>query len=119
MISVGGSGIGAATAVNVANKGWHPVLIDANEIGMAEVASQIANSSIRGDYYVADVTDQQALNDLANKIESDDGPIEALVTSAGIINNSQTILEVDVKEHDRIWEVNYFGTIHTIRAFAQ
>ena len=119
MISVGGSGIGAATAVNMANKGWHPVLIDANESGLAEVASQIANSSIRGDCYVADVTDNQALNNLANKIESDNGPVEALVTPDGIINNSQTILEMDVKEHDRVCDVNYFGTIHTIRAFAQ
>jgi len=66
-----------------------------------------------------DVTDNQALNNLANKIESDNGPVEALVTPDGIINNSQTILEMDVKEHDRVWDVNYFGTIHTIRAFAQ
>ena len=59
------------------------------------------------------------MNDLANKIESDIGPVEALVTSVGIINNSQTILEMDAEEHDRVWDVNYFGTIHTIRAFAQ
>jgi NAD(P)-dependent dehydrogenase (short-subunit alcohol dehydrogenase family) len=59
------------------------------------------------------------LNDLANKIESDIGPVEALVTLVGIINNLQTILEMDVEEHDRVWDVNYFGTIHTIRAFAQ
>jgi meso-butanediol dehydrogenase/(S,S)-butanediol dehydrogenase/diacetyl reductase len=84
---------------------------------MDEVALLITNSGIRVDCFVADVTDHRELNDLANNLESDIGPVEALVTSLGIINNSQTILEMDAEEHDRVWDVNYFGTIHTIRAF--
>ena len=86
---------------------------------MDEVALQITNSSIRVDCYVANVTDHRELNDLANKIESNIGPVEVLVTSVRIVNNSETILEMDVEEYDRVWDVNYFGTIHTIRAFAQ
>jgi NAD(P)-dependent dehydrogenase (short-subunit alcohol dehydrogenase family) len=89
-------------------------MIHANESSMDEVALQITNSSIPVNCFVADVTDHRELNDLANKIESDIGPVEALVTSVGIINNSQTILEMDVEEYDRVWDVNYFGTIHTI-----
>jgi len=86
---------------------------------MDEVALLITNSGIRVDCFVADVTDHRELNDLANNLESDIGPVEALVTSLGIINNSQTILEMDVEEYDRGWNVNYFGTIHTIWAFTQ
>ena len=64
---------------------------------MDEVALLITNSGIRVDCFVADVTDHRELNDLVNKIESDIGPVEVLVTLVGVINNSQTILKMDVE----------------------
>ena len=64
---------------------------------MDEVALLITNSGIRVDCFVADVTDHRELNDLVNKIESDIGPVEVLVISVGVINNSQTILKMDVE----------------------
>ena len=64
---------------------------------MDEVALQITNSGIRVDCFIADVTDHRELNDLVNKIESDIGPVEVLVTLVGVINNSQTILKMDVE----------------------
>src|SRR6185437_13943926 len=47
------------------------------------------------------------------------GPAGILVTSAGLIPNTESIMEMDMAAHDRMWQVNYNGTVHCARAFAR
>ena len=55
---------------------------------------------------------------LATRIESEVGPVRTLVTSAGILQNAATVLDMDLDEYARVWDVNYHGTVYTVRAFA-
>ena len=57
--------------------------------------------------------------DLAEKIEREIGPVRTLVTSAGILNSSDTIMDMDLAEHSRVWDVNYNGTVYSVRAFVR
>ena len=52
-------------------------------------------------------------------VEKELGPPAILVTSAGIIPNTESILDMDMAAHDRMWQVNYNGTLHCCRAFAR
>jgi NADP-dependent 3-hydroxy acid dehydrogenase YdfG len=44
-------------------------------------------------------------------VEKDLGAADVLVTSAGLIPNAESIMDMDMAAHDRMWQVNYNGTV--------
>lgn len=117
-VTGGGSGIGEACARRFADDGYGVAVIDINAEGAERVAGELAASGVKAKAYAVDVSDNDAMTALAGQVERELGPVTALVTSAGILNNSDTILNMDLEEHQRVWDVNYNGTVYTVRAFA-
>lgn len=114
VITGGSSGIGEATARRLAGDGCAVAIIDVNKTGGEAVAK-----SLSGRFYACDVSDAKAVDAAAAQIEKDLGPADILVTSAGLIPNSEAIMDMDMAAHDRMWQVNYNGTIHAARAFGR
>jgi len=98
VITGGASGLGAAAAVRLRADGVRTVTLD-----LAETAD-----------HRVDITDEAALGAVADLI----GPVDILVTSAGIVGPSKPLLETTTDEWQRTIDVNLFGTISAIRAFA-
>ena len=118
VVTGGGSGIGEACARRFAKDGYAVAIIDQNMEGAERVAADLAKAGTKTMSLIGDVSDLDSMVAFAKQVESDLGPVTALVTSAGILNNSNTIMAMDLDEHKRVWDVNYNGTIYTIRAFA-
>jgi NAD(P)-dependent dehydrogenase (short-subunit alcohol dehydrogenase family) len=120
VVSGGSSGIGEAAARRLAAAG-HPVaILDIDAKRSKAVAADIANSAgVKARAYIADVSDAEAQEALAPRIETELGPIEVLVTSAGILVSTDALMTMDLAEHDRLWRINYHGTVHSIRAFGR
>jgi NAD(P)-dependent dehydrogenase (short-subunit alcohol dehydrogenase family) len=116
VITGGASGIGEATARRFAADGYAVAILDQNQEAGAAVASSLGGS---GNFYACDVTDAGLLDALAAKVEAELGPADVLVTSAGLIPNSEGIMDMDMAAHDRMWQVNYNGTVHACRSFAR
>jgi len=114
VITGGASGIGEATARRLAADGCQIAILDMNRAGGEAVAK-----SLSGRFYECDVSDAKAVDAIAARIEKDVGPADVLVTSAGLIPNSEGIMDMDMAAHDRMWAVNYSGTVHCCRAFAR
>jgi len=98
VITGGASGLGAAAAVRLKANGVRTLTLD-----LAETAD-----------HRVDITDEVALSAVADLI----GPVDILVTSAGIVGPSKPLLETTTAEWQRTIDVNLFGTISAIRAFA-
>ncbi|MBA4051646.1 MAG: short-chain dehydrogenase, partial [Erythrobacter sp.] len=82
-ITGGGSGIGRATALHFAAKGWFVGVSDINEAGMAETLSLIAGDAKWSGRL--DVRDRAAWDEsLAGFAEAAGGRIDAMVNNAGI-----------------------------------
>ncbi len=118
VVTGGGSGIGEACAERFARDGYAVAVIDQNAEGAERVTSALSDAGAKAKAYVGDVADVATMNDFAAAVERDLGPSTALVTSAGILNNANTIMAMDLAEHQRVWDVNYNGTVYTVRAFA-
>jgi NAD(P)-dependent dehydrogenase (short-subunit alcohol dehydrogenase family) len=114
VVTGGSSGIGEATARRLANDGYAVAVLDVNKADGEAVAK-----SLVGRFWECDVSDAGAVDGVAARIEKELGPADVLVTSAGLIPNSESILEMDMAAHDRMWAVNYNGTLHCARAFAR
>ena len=118
VITGGGSGIGDACARRFAKDGFDFAIIDQNAEGAERVGNDLRSEGHKVGVYVGDVSDLAMMTAFAEQVEADLGPTTALVTSAGIINNSNTIMAMDLDEHARVWDVNYHGTVYTVRTFA-
>jgi NAD(P)-dependent dehydrogenase (short-subunit alcohol dehydrogenase family) len=114
VITGGASGIGEATARRLAADGYAIAIID-----MSKDAGEKVAASLGGRFYACDVSDAKAVDAVALAVEKDLGPAAVLVTSAGLIPNTESIMEMDMAAHDRMWQVNYNGTVHVCRAFAR
>lgn len=118
VVTGGASGIGLACAEAMAADHADIVLIDANEEGLAAAKEKIGDAGGGVHVFHCDVRDAGAQKELAERTERDIGPVRTLVTCAGILNNSDTVLDMDLAEHQRVWDVNYNGTVYSVRAFA-
>jgi len=116
VITGGASGIGEATARRFAADGYAVAILDQNEAAGAALASSLAGGAA---FYACDVSDAQGVDRLAEQVKAELGPADVLVTSAGLIPNCEGIMDMDMAAHDRMWQVNYNGTLHAARAFAR
>jgi len=117
VITGGANGIGLATARQMAAAGDQVVLLDVmDDKGEAE-AEALRAAGRQARYFHFDVREATQVNDVAEQVEAEVGPVDVLVNSAGLLQNAMTSWACDLEEHDRIWQVNYRGTYLSSLAF--
>jgi NAD(P)-dependent dehydrogenase (short-subunit alcohol dehydrogenase family) len=119
VVTGGASGIGEATARRFAADGYDLAIIDRNGEAAKTLAAALAADGRRARGYACDVADAAQVDAIAAQVARDLGPATVLVTSAGLIPNTESIMEMDMAAHERMWAVNYGGTLHAARAFAR
>jgi NAD(P)-dependent dehydrogenase (short-subunit alcohol dehydrogenase family) len=111
-------GIGRATAHALAAAGWNVAILDLDEAGAKDVATEIAEQHRVQTVGVAcDVTDAASV-DTALGVVTDAVPAAgALVNNAGITSPTP-FLQVTAQEWERIFAVNVRGSYNITRALA-
>ncbi len=116
VVTGGGSGIGQACAQRLAGRGAEVWILDLNIEAAETVAELIRSSGETAHALEVDVSDAGAVEDAARRIKADSGAPSALVTAAGIIETASTVLDADLEAHDRLWAINYGGTLNACRS---
>jgi short-subunit dehydrogenase len=112
------SGIGRATALLLAAKGAHTVLVARRAAELAAVAAEcdrragFAGSALA---VPADVTDCAAVERVAARAVERFGRIDGWVNSAGVTGFGP-LLDVPLSDVEQIFRVNVMGTVHGARA---
>ena len=115
LVTGGASGIGEACVRRFAEDGFHIAIVDMNGDRAEAVAADLGGAD-KAIWRVADVSDHAAMDAVTVEIAAHWGRIDVCIASAGILENSSTVLDADPDAHDRLWQVNYNGTVHTCRA---
>ena len=102
------SGIGEATAVKLAASEWSVAAVDIDPEGLAALRQRVGGVRT----HVCDVSDTRAVDSLTGDI----GPVDRLVHAAAISELGRA-LEQPRENFDRIWQVNFVGTVNVVRAF--
>ncbi len=106
------SGIGFATALRFAHEGANVIGLD-----LAECADwkQVADAAPAADFHVADVRDFAAQSAAVASAVKSHGPIDVLVTAAGIASGGPVHL-IAPEEWQRVQDVNLTGTFLSAKA---
>lgn len=111
LITGGSRGIGAATALLAAQKGYAvAVNYASNSLAADEVVRQIRAAGGRAIAVQAQVQDEAQVGAMFEKIDAKLGPLTALVNNAGIVDVAARVDEMSVARLKRMFDVNVLGS---------
>ncbi|MCP3818058.1 SDR family oxidoreductase [Streptomyces sp. A3M-1-3] len=119
LVTGAASGIGRATAFAFAEAGARVVAVDRDAEGAARTAD-MARLIGSPDAWAetVDVSDEQAMEKLAEKVATEYGIVDVLVNNAGI-GLSGSFFETTSEDWKKVLDVNLWGVIHGCRIFGK
>jgi NAD(P)-dependent dehydrogenase (short-subunit alcohol dehydrogenase family) len=115
LVTGGGSGIGRATALRLAEEGADGVVLDLNLDGARETVTRLEKLGRRGVALRADVTRSDEVRAAVEQAERTLGPIDVLVNNAGLAWQA-TFLEMPEHDWDRMLAVHLKGAYNCTTA---
>lgn len=114
LVTGGGSGIGKAISIAMAEQGADVHILEVNKIPAKETAAEIKAKGGMAQAHACDVSNQKEVIKTINSIAAE-GAIDILVNNAGIahIGNVELTSEADI---DRVYQVNIKGVYNCIYA---
>ncbi len=118
MVLGGSSGIGRAAAVRFAAEGARVAVVASVDQSKAQaVSDEIEAAGGEAGAYACDVRNVDALRKLTAAVESDLGPVDILINSAGLYYPTP-LGETAEADYDRMADINLKGTFYAIDCVA-
>jgi len=112
VVTGGASGIGLGVARRLLAAGHQVALLDRNGPVADEAAADLGEGALAIE---VDVADRASVADAFERVRTELGPVEILVTSAGI-ESFQSLLDITADSWDQIIAVNLTGTFTCVQA---
>jgi len=112
LITGGSRGIGAATALLAAQRGYAvAVNYTSNAAAADDVVRQIRAAGGKALTVQADVADEAQVLAMFEQVDAQLGRLTALVNNAGVVDTAQRVDEQSLGRWRRMFEINVFGTL--------
>ncbi len=112
LVTGGGRGIGAATALAAARHGWDvAVNYRTNRTRADAVVDDIENAGGKAIAYQANIADEPAIAAMFAAVDNQLGPVTGLVNSAGILGPHGRIETVEASGLAQLFAINITGTL--------
>ena len=108
------SGIGKATALELARAGARVIMADINEQGGGEAQREAVAAGLPAEYLKLDITDAASVNRFAAEALKRAGRIDILVNAAGW-DRTQPFMENPPEFWDQVMNINLMGPIRLTR----
>ncbi len=116
VVTGAGSGIGREVVLEALRRGARVAAADLNPTTLAETAA-LADAGERLSTHVLNVADRAAVAALPAEVEAKHGAVDGLVHCAGIIQPFVRVKDLDDAAIERVFAVNWWGTLYLTRAF--
>ncbi len=115
LVTGGAGGIGSAVAQLLGARGASVALVDVRQAELDEVVRGLTESGVRAWGGVADITDEEAVEELIEQATAELGTIDVLVNNAAV--GSHTLPEeLELAEWQRVLDVDLTGSFLVARA---
>lgn len=119
VITGGATGIGFALARQLGRRGSRIILFEPREEALQAAAQKLLEEGIDAKYFTGDVTQRDDMEALADFAWSENGRADAIINNAGIGGQMQKVIDFDLEEARKLFEVNYWGMWTGIQVFGQ
>lgn len=118
VVTGGGSGMGRELVLGLIDKGATVAAVDLNETTLNETADLVpADKKDQISTFVLNTTDQALVEALPQKVMEQHGSVDGLINNAGIIQPFVRVNKLDYETINRVFNVNFFGTLYMTKAF--
>jgi NAD(P)-dependent dehydrogenase (short-subunit alcohol dehydrogenase family) len=117
VVTGAGSGMGRQVALELLRRGARVAAIDINGTTLEETVSLAAG---RGDAiatHVVNITDRAAVEALPQAVIDRFGGVDGIINCAGIIQPFVRLNDLDYAAIDRVFDVNFRGTLYMTKTF--
>jgi short-subunit dehydrogenase len=117
VVTGAGSGIGRELTIELLRKGANVAGIDINEDSLWETQklAQVGNDRFKG--FLLDITNKEKVDSLPSEVISHFGSVDGIINNAGIIQHFKKVNDLSIEEINRVFNVNFYGTLHLTKAF--
>jgi 2-hydroxycyclohexanecarboxyl-CoA dehydrogenase len=115
VVTGGASGVGLAICRHLVDRGHRVAVLDVNGEGAQRTAEDLRASGAQAIACEVDVTDQRSVNEALGKVRGELGPVEIMVTSAGIAPYD-SFTDISLESWNRTIAVNLTGTFLCLQA---
>jgi NAD(P)-dependent dehydrogenase (short-subunit alcohol dehydrogenase family) len=111
LITGASRGIGAATALLAASRGWNVcVNFHANEQAAQQIVEEITALGVKAIAVQGDVGVEKDIVQLFQRFDEEFGSLDALVNNAGILDKQMPLAEMSAERMSRIFTTNILGS---------
>ena len=119
IVTGGGSGLGQATAVRLAEEKVNIVVVDISEKGGNETVEMVKKLGVDSIFVKADVSKPEDVKNYVEKTVEKFGKIDYFFNNAGISGSGKFYLETSIEEISQIVGINLMGALYGIRYVAE
>lgn len=116
LITGASRGIGKATAIHFANKGYDLVLVSRTESDLKAVALECKSLGAKVDYVIADLSEVDKIKELVAHLQNRFPDINSLILNAGI-STSVTFEDNSMESIKRELDINYLAPATIIKEY--
>ena len=110
------SGIGAALALQLANRGCHLALVDIHASGLQAIALQARAKGVTVSTHVLDLAQPASAAELLVAVQTTHGRATLLINNAGVALGG-TFEQVEAADFDWLMSINFGAVVRLTRAF--
>ena len=111
-----GSGIGRATAIELAKEGCQLAISDINEKELEKTRQSIEKIGAKVHAKVLDVANKKAFHDYANEVVAEFGKVNIVINNAGVAV-SATLENTTYDDFEWLMNINFWGMVYGSKAF--
>jgi short-subunit dehydrogenase len=116
VVTGAGSGIGRATAIELASRGCTVALADVNAEGLAVTKQTVEDHGRKASVHIADVSDPDRMSELPEEVVDQHGSVSILVNNAGVLSVGR-FADDELDDIRWIVGINIWGVVHGCHYF--
>jgi short-subunit dehydrogenase len=117
VVTGAGSGMGRELTLLLLAKGARVAAADINEATLMETKNLAGEARDRLSTHVLNITDRDAVAALPAAVIQAHGAVDGVINNAGIIQQFCKINDLDFRDIERVFNVNFWGMLNVTKAF--